>query len=79
MIPWQSGLVKAIQLRPSPGDQGEDLLRKGDHNAARDGEHTVGTLRRVVGLEGQAHLEDAVAQQDQAHGADQGKDEVGKV
>ena len=32
-----------------------------------------------MGLEGQAHLEDAVAQQDQAHGADEGKNEVGQI
>ena len=32
-----------------------------------------------MGLEGQAHLEDAVAQQDQAHGADQGKNEVRQI
>ena len=63
----------------SPGDQSEDLFGKGDHNAARNGEHAVGALGGVVALEGQAHLEDAVAQQDQAHGADQGKDEVGQV
>ena len=29
-----------------------------------------------MGLEGQAHLEDAVAQQDQAHGADEGENEI---
>ena len=63
----------------SAGDQGQDLFGKGDHNAARNGEHTVGALRGVVGLEGQAHLQNAVAQQDQAHSADQGKDEVGQV
>ncbi len=32
-----------------------------------------------MGLEGQTHLEDAVAQQDQAHGADEGKNEVGQI
>ena len=29
-----------------------------------------------MGLEGQTHLEDAVAQQDQAHGADEGENEI---
>lgn len=57
----------------SPGDESEDLLRKSYYNAARDGEDTVGALGGVVGLEGEAHLEDAVTQQDEAHGPDEGK------
>lgn len=67
------------RLTLRPGDEVEDLLRKGDHDAARDGEHTVGPLGGVVGLEGQAHLEDAITQQDEAHGTDQGEDEIGQV
>ena len=63
----------------SPGDESEDLLRKSYYNAARDGEDTVGALGGVVGLEGEAHLEDAVTQQDEAHGPDEGKDEVGQA
>ena len=63
----------------SPGDKGEDLLSKGNDNAARDGQHTVGPLGGVVALEGQAKLEDAEAQQDQADGPDQGKDEVAQI
>ena len=57
----------------SARDKGENLLRKSNDNAASDGEHTVGPLGGVVALEGQAQLEDAEAQQDQAHGADQGE------
>lgn len=38
------------------GDQVEDLAGKGDHNAARDGEHPIGSLGGVVGLDGQTHL-----------------------
>lgn len=57
----------------SAGDEGEDLLGKRDHNAARDGEHAVGALGGVVALEGQAQLEDAEAQQDEADGPDEGK------
>ena len=60
----------------SASDEGEDLTGKGDHDTAGDGEHTVGPLGGVVALEGQAQLEDAEAQQDQADGPDQGKDEL---
>ena len=63
----------------SASDEGEDLPGEGDHDAARDGEHTVGPLGGVVALEGQAQLEDAEAQQDQADGPDQGKDELTQV
>ena len=63
----------------SASDEGEDLTGKGDHDTAGDGEHTVGPLGGVVALEGQAQLEDAEAQQDQADGPDQGKDEVAQV
>ena len=63
----------------SASDEGEDLTGKGNHDTAGDGEHTVGPLGGVVALEGQAQLEDAEAQQDQADGPDQGKDEVRQI
>ena len=63
----------------SASDEGEDLLRESYDNAAGHGEHTVGPLGGVVALEGQAQLEDAEAQQDQADGPDQGKDELGQI
>ena len=63
----------------SAGDKGQNLLGKGDDNAARQGQESVGTLGRVMALEGEAHLDDAPAQQNQAHGADQAEDEVGQV
>ena len=44
------------------GDKGKDLLGKGDDNAACYGEHTVGSLRWIMALERQAHLQDAEAQ-----------------
>ena len=63
----------------SAGDEGEDLLGKCDHNAASDGEHAVGALGGVVALEGQAQLEDAETQQDEADGPDEGKDRVAHI
>ena len=63
----------------SAGNQGEDLLGEGDHDAARNGEDAIGALRGVVGLEGEAHLQDAIAQQDEAHSTDKGKDKVGQA
>ena len=61
------------------GDKGQNLLGKSDNDAARQGQEAVGTLGGVVALEGEAHLDDAPAQQDQAHGADQAEDERGQV
>lgn len=63
----------------SPGNQGEDLLSKGDHDTAGDGEDAVGTLGGVMGLEGQAHLQNSVAQQDEPHRPDQREDKVGQA
>ena len=62
-----------------PGDEVQNLLGEHNHNAARDGQNTVGPLGGVVGLEGQAHLEDAVAQQDNANCLDQREDEVAQA
>ena len=57
--------------RFSAGDEGEDLLSEGDDDTACHRQHTVGALGGIVALEGQAHLQDAEAQQDEANGADQ--------
>ena len=73
------GCALLLLFSSSASDEGEDLTGKGDHDTAGDGEHTVGPLGGVVALEGQAQLEDAEAQQDQADGPDQGKDEVGQI
>jgi len=61
------------------GDQGQDLLGEGDDDAACQGQEAVGTLRGIVGLQGQAHLNNAPAQQDQADGTDQAEDELTQV
>ena len=63
----------------SAGDQGEDLLGKGDHNAACHGEHTVGALAGVMTLEGESDLQDTEAQQDDTHRADEGENKLGQV
>ena len=63
----------------SAGNQGQDFLGKGDHDAASHGEHTVGALGGVVGFEGQANLQDVEAQQDDAHGPDEGEYKLGQV
>ena len=65
--------------RNSGRDEVEDLLGKGHDQAARQGEKALGTLGGVMALEGETHLHHAPAQQNQADGADQGKDESGEI
>ena len=66
-------------MRKSARDEFEDFLGEDDDNAARDGQDAVGALGGVVRLEGQADLQNAVAEQNQADGADEREDEVGQV
>ena len=61
---------------PLAGDQGENFLSKGNDDAASYGEHAVGALGGIVALEGQTHLQNAEAQQDEANGADQRENEI---
>lgn len=63
----------------SAGDESQDLLGEGDDDAAGQGQETIGTLAGIVGLEGKAHLNDAPAQQDQAHSSDEAEDELTEV
>ena len=65
--------------RFSAGDEGENLLSEGDDDTACHRQHTVGALGGIVALEGQAHLQDAEAQQDETNGADQRENEIGQV
>ena len=67
-----------LQMRSS-GDQSQDLLGEGDHDAAGQSQKTVGALGGIMAGEGQTHLDDAPAQQDQTYGADQAKDEIRQV
>lgn len=53
------------------GDKGQDFLGEGDNNAACHGQHTIGPLGGIMGLEGKANLQDAKAQQNQADSTDQ--------
>lgn len=55
----------------SAGNQCENFLRKGNNNAACHSEHAVGPLGGIMALEGQTHLQNAEAQQDEADGADE--------
>ena len=61
------------------GDQGQNFLGEGDDDAACQSEEAVGTLRGIVGLQGQTNLDNAPAQQDQTDGADEAEDEGGQV
>ena len=63
----------------SPGNQGQDLLRKCNDNPTRHSEDTVGPLAGIVALERQTDLENAEAQQDQTDGSNQAEYKVRKV
>ena len=60
-------------------DGGQNLLGKGDHQAAEQAEKPLCALGGVVGLDGHPHLDDAPAQDDHAHRLDDVEDEIGKV
>ena len=62
-----------------PSDEGQNLLCKSYDDTARQGEKTVRPLGRVMGLEGEAHLDNTPAQQDQAHRPDQAEDELRQI
>ena len=60
----------------SAGDQRQDLLGERNDDTASNSQDAVCALRRIVRLERQANLQNAKAEQDQADGANQGKDEI---
>ena len=68
-----------LENKNSGGDKVKDFFGKRHHEAAGQRQKSLGTLGRVVALEGQTDLHHAPAQQDEADGTDQGKDEGGKV
>ena len=60
-------------------DECQNLLGKGNDNASGKGQEPVGTLGRVVGLEGKADLNDAPAHENESDGPDQSKNKIGQV
>ena len=68
-----------LENRKSGGDKVEDFLGKGDDDAAGQGQKTVGTLARIVGLEAETDLYNAPAKQDQADRTDEAEDKVAEV
>ena len=63
----------------SGDDEVQNLLGEGDNDTAGQGEKAVGPLGGVVALEREAHLDDAPPKKDEAHRADEAKDEGGQV
>ena len=63
----------------SAGDQRQDLLGECNDDAASNSQDAVCSLGRIVRLEGQTDLQNAEAEQDQADGANQGKDKITQV
>ena len=60
-------------------DEVKDFLRKGDDDAACQSQETVGTLRRIVGLERQADLNNAPTEQDETNRTNESENKVGQV
>ena len=57
----------------------KDFLCKGYDYATREGQKTIGALRRVVRLQGKANLDDAPSKQDEANSANQAEDKCAQV
>ena len=60
-------------------DQRKDFLSKEHHNAARQSEKALASLGCIVALDGQAHLHNAPAHQNNTHGLNQAENEAGQV
>ena len=60
-------------------DGGQNLLGKGDHQTAEQAEEALRALAGIMGLDGHPHLHDAPAQDNDAQGLDDGKDEVAHI
>lgn len=60
-------------------DGRQDLLGKGDHQAAEQAQEALGSLAGVMALDRHTDLDDAPAKDNNADGLDSGKDEVRQV
>ena len=60
-------------------DKVQDFLCEGDNDAARKGQETIGTLRRVVALKRHADLHDAPAENDKTDSTDKAEDEITEI
>ena len=68
-----------LENRKSGGDKVKDFLGEGDDKAACESEKPLGALAGVMGLEREAHLDNAPAQENEANGPDKGEDERGEI
>ena len=82
---WESASGHAAQISAarlcscSCGDERKDFLGEENDNAAEEGQEAVGPLAGVMAFKGQAHLNDAETQKDNADGLDGSKDEVAEL
>ena len=60
-------------------DGGEDFLGEGNYKPAEQTEKALGTLARVMALDGHTDLDNAPSEDNDADGLDRGKDEVGEI
>ena len=60
-------------------DGGQDLLCKGDQQAAEQAQKTLCSLAGIVGLDGHTHLHNAPAEDDDAQRLDDAENEVREV
>lgn len=63
----------------STNNEIKDFLCKGNDDATREGQETIGALRGVMGLQGKANLDDAPAKQDETDSSNQAKDKGAQV
>ena len=84
VVPYTKGIVEIVN---DPvvvhglhrADQRQNLLGKGDKQAAEQTQQALRSLAGVVALDAHTHLHNAPAENDNADGLDDRKDEVGQV
>lgn len=75
--PWAVRWNRPFSLRHA--DQCEDFLGEKYHNTASQSEKSLASLGCIVALDGQSHLHNAPAHQNDAHGLNQAENEAGQV